>query len=275
MCNLNADNIITPMRLVVFLFLLSLFVVSVSAETSRYNLSDISSTGQLNNSVTLEKVEKGDYPERNISGLEIYTGFDANFSENSTIEILFEENRTWAKNFIDNNQEYYGGPYPDYHEIKYNIAQYNIVKSDNLKYIPTNYENNSVVSSISQNGTYYLIYAAPSQKEKYIGPNEQCELYFANPEDGYERVDSCLDDEDSYEISLILWIIISFIAAFGLFKIGILTFHKFILWTLNRKMRKLKQSEQVNTEDLRNLYSSLEKAYQQNYIEAYRELKKL
>lgn len=233
-------------------------------------IADVELVGSGDNSTyNIRPLNPDSLRNEEVPGAGINSGFEINISQGSKVEIYFVENQIWAEEFIDSNQELYGGPYPDYYNITYSRGLFDVVKADTMESIYARYENDRIISEISENGTYYLVYSGYSSKNAYIDSEGECRIFYGNQSSRYEPVEDCVEEDlipSNLPINSVIYLISGLLGAYIVWRIFEFVLRKTVIRKLNRRIEEIEASGNPDRDDLERLYNALEEAYDGNYV---------
>lgn len=256
--------------LLVALLILMFCSLGFSESVGSEAIEDVKLVGGSDNSTyNIRSLNPDSLRNEEVPGAGINSGFEINISRGSEVEIYFMENQTWAEQFIEGNQELYGGPYPDYHNITYSRGLFDVVDADTMESIYVKYEEDRIISEISENGTYYLVYSGYSSKNAYIDSEGNCRIFYGNQSSRYEPVEDCVEEDlipSNLPINSVIYLITGLIGAYIVWRIFEFLLRKTVIWKLNRRIEKIEASGNPDRDDLERLYNALEEAYDGKYI---------
>lgn len=177
-----------------------------------------------------------------------YKGLSVEMNWVNHIEILIEEDEEWGQNWIDNNEELYGGP--GHH---YSSGLMSVFKGDNLREEPLFYQNGEFKAEILDSGEYYFVILPAESPNRYLNEQGECFIYHnVTDEEDFQPVDECPDDTFDYYILLAGGISLFVILYSGYRSLPLLR-RKLILRRLNKLTERVEKSEKYEKNTLEEL----------------------
>lgn len=257
-------------KALIFFILLSMLTLS-SAETEEIRVNSPyieSATVHSPENITANITLLNKSEQEKINGVGVLESFKLKMSYYENVKFVFNENKSFAQSFIENNSELYGGP-----GHKYDSGMISLIREENKQHLDVINKNNNLTKTITDEGTYYLVITSTANTpETYVNEDGECLRIINAPSRGYEKVDSC-EETDWKLISIIILLLgigstLSYITYRKLRE-------KYLIRKLVSMSNEIETSGRRGDDQLQSLYQAMEDVEKGNFKDASNLIKQI